>query len=69
MTAGAYATKDQAKDFVDHGLVLGHAYSLIEAVEVTDGNDQIQKLVKLRNPWGKHEWNGDWSDSSPLWTD
>ena len=26
-------------------------------------------MVKLRNPWGDHEWNGDWSDKSPLWTD
>ena len=22
----------------------------------------------MRNPWGKGEWIGDWSDNSPLWT-
>lgn len=22
-----------------------------------------------RNPWGDTEWTGDWSDSSPLWTE
>jgi calpain-15 len=22
----------------------------------------------MRNPWGKKEWTGDWSDSSQLWT-
>lgn len=22
----------------------------------------------MRNPWGKGEWTGDWSDKSDLWT-
>ena len=26
------------------------------------------KLIQLRNPWGKGEWTGDWSDDSDLWT-
>ena len=25
--------------------------------------------MKIRNPWGHGEWNGNWSDKSPLWTD
>lgn len=28
----------------------------------------VEKLVKLRNPWGKGEWKGDWSDESYKWT-
>ena len=25
--------------------------------------------MQLRNPWGKFEWDGDWSDNSSLWTE
>eukprot|EP00948_MAST-09A_sp_MAST-9A-sp1_P001170 g1170.t1 len=41
------------------GLSYGHAYSLLDAVEI-DGH----KLIKIKNPWGKRrgEWTGDWSD-------
>merc|ERR1712039_521078 len=46
----------------ERGLVSGHAYSLIKVLEVHG-----HKLVQLRNPWGRGEWNGDWSDNSPLW--
>lgn len=46
------------------GLVPGHAYSIISAVEF-----QGIKLLNIRNPWGNFEWNGDWSDNSALWTE
>ena len=29
---------------------------------------KIERLVKLRNPWGKGEWKGDWCDDSYKWT-
>lgn len=50
------------------GLSGNHAYSLLSAHEVYHNGRQV-RLVKLRNPWGKGEWTGDWSDSSPMWTD
>lgn len=46
----------------DDGLVEGHAYSLISAVAAGGF-----RLVKLRNPWGQHEWNGAWADDSGEW--
>jgi hypothetical protein len=27
------------------------------------------RFVKLRNPWGRGEWNGRWGDKSPELTD
>ncbi|CAL1155761.1 unnamed protein product [Cladocopium goreaui] len=45
------------------GLVSGHAYSIIHAVEI-----EGLQLVCCRNPWGRVEWNGPWSDGSAEWT-
>lgn len=46
------------------GLVPGHAYSIIKVQQHED-----IKLIQIRNPWGKFEWDGDWSDKSELWTE
>lgn len=48
----------------DMGLIAGHAYSIISVHSL-----QNYRIIKLRNPWGKFEWNGDFADNSPLWTD
>lgn len=51
---------------LENGLVDGHAYTLIGIRKVTCKSGP-EYLVKLRNPWGKVEWKGDWSDSSSKW--
>ncbi|PKY03148.1 putative calpain [Aspergillus campestris IBT 28561] len=45
------------------GISENHSYSIMEAKEI-DG----QRLLRLRNPWGKKEWTGAWSDGSEQWT-
>ncbi|KAK0720544.1 hypothetical protein B0H67DRAFT_552699 [Lasiosphaeris hirsuta] len=45
------------------GIVELHAYSVMRAVEM-DG----ERLLLLKNPWGKTEWKGPWSDGSKEWT-
>ncbi|XP_061525464.1 LOW QUALITY PROTEIN: calpain-1 catalytic subunit-like [Phycodurus eques] len=47
-------------------LIKGHAYSVTGLDEVVFcGN--LTKLVRIRNPWGKVEWTGAWSDNSQEW--
>ena len=45
------------------GFIGGHAYAVLKAFEEGD-----LRLLKLRNPWGEVEWEGNWSDGSKLWT-
>jgi len=56
-------TKDRPKGGQMGGIVAGHCYTLKSVKE-----ELGVCLVELRNPWGEHEWQGDWSDRSPLWT-
>nr|XP_013810559.1 PREDICTED: calpain-6 [Apteryx mantelli mantelli]XP_013810560.1 PREDICTED: calpain-6 [Apteryx mantelli mantelli] len=56
------------------GLIIGHAYSVTAIQKLRLGERLIlsfkaEKLfmIRLRNPWGKREWNGAWSDNSEEW--
>ena len=48
------------------GLISLHAYTIIDVRQEIYQNNII-KLLKLRNPWGEKEFNGDWSDNSTKW--
>ncbi|OLN87462.1 Calpain-9 [Colletotrichum chlorophyti] len=56
---GGYGDRD--------GISEGHAYVVMEARTLKCG----ERLIKLRNPWGKIRkgvWEGAWSDGSKEWT-
>jgi hypothetical protein len=67
---GAYGDDSDARQ----GIALGHAYSVMRAVEEVGEDDKKIKLVLIRNPWGLRnsmvmgEWSGAWSDGSKEWT-
>nr|XP_057946308.1 calpain-1 catalytic subunit-like [Doryrhamphus excisus]XP_057946309.1 calpain-1 catalytic subunit-like [Doryrhamphus excisus]XP_057946310.1 calpain-1 catalytic subunit-like [Doryrhamphus excisus]XP_057946311.1 calpain-1 catalytic subunit-like [Doryrhamphus excisus]XP_057946479.1 calpain-1 catalytic subunit-like isoform X2 [Doryrhamphus excisus]XP_057946480.1 calpain-1 catalytic subunit-like isoform X2 [Doryrhamphus excisus] len=66
MGCGTPQGKTSANTVLPNGLVEGHAYT-ITGVRQMMSRGQVVKMVRLLNPWGKVEWNGDWSDGSPLW--
>ena len=51
-----------------YGLISGHTFTVTNLVEGYVKNQYI-RLIRLRNPWGYKEWNGNWSDHSKLWTE
>lgn len=63
-TATAEEKATLAQKYKEVGLLTNHSFSLLKARHVHG-----KRLCQIRNPWGNElEWNGDWSDHSPLWT-
>ncbi|XP_032870208.1 calpain-9-like [Amblyraja radiata] len=51
----------------ERGIISGHAYSVTGVDQVQQRADRVE-LVRVRNPWGRVEWNGAWSDGSTEWS-
>uniref|UniRef100_A0A3P9J8B2 Calpain 6 n=1 Tax=Oryzias latipes TaxID=8090 RepID=A0A3P9J8B2_ORYLA len=58
-----------------NGLVKGHAYSVTAVKRIRLGHGLVAyfknetiPMIRMRNPWGRMEWNGAWSDSSEEWS-
>jgi len=50
------------------GLISGHSYAILKAVEAEDEKGNTTRFVLVRNPWGDSEWTGRWSDGSKEWS-
>ncbi|KAI4889878.1 hypothetical protein NFI96_029456 [Prochilodus magdalenae] len=52
----------------EFGILFKHAYS-VTGLETVRTKFREVELVRIRNPWGKVEWEGPWSDSNgPEWS-
>ena len=56
-----------SKELNQKGLFGGHEYSLVKLALVETSDGRRVQLLQLRNPWGKGEFKGDWSDRSAKW--
>lgn len=54
-----------------YGLNDFHAYTVIDVVTLNFRGraKTVQKLIKLRNPWGTETYNGGWNDTDSRWTE
>jgi len=57
-------TKNEEARSASGGIVPGHAYTL-KSAKAARG----VRLMEMRNPWGRFEWDGDWNDKCERWTD
>ncbi|XP_028284956.1 calpain-5 isoform X2 [Parambassis ranga] len=68
------AEGETVESVLDCGLVRGHAYG-ITAVRKVRLTEKLMKtggmsrlfMVRMRNPWGKTDWTGTWSQGSQQW--
>ena len=53
----------------EFGLCDFHSYTMMQcrAIRTAPKSLQVRYLLQLRNPWGKREWLGPWSDHSKAW--
>ena len=51
------------------GLCDYHSYTMMQAmaVQLYPNSGKYRYLMCLRNPWGRKEWKGPWSDYSKAW--
>eukprot|EP00741_Cyanophora_paradoxa_P022170 tig00021435_g21402.t1 len=61
----SYQGKQEAPG--ESGILKGHAYGILDVRDVENGA-ATHRLLRLRNPWGRKEWSGAWSDGSKEWS-
>jgi calpain-15 len=61
-------SSEKTEEKSDQGMVSGHAYTILDVRNVIDSRGRPRRILQIRNPWGKFEWQGDFSDNSNSWS-
>jgi hypothetical protein len=51
----------------EYGLVMSHAYTVIDTYRLTTDGEESHRLIKMRNPWGSEYYDGRWCDYCQEW--
>ena len=54
----------------EHGLIKGHAYTILGVVNLQNNGEESMQLVKMRSPWiySNEIWSGKWNVKDARWT-
>ena len=61
-------TRESDVHRTDLGILVNHAYTLLDVREVGESHQEKVRLLQLRNPWGMQEWRGPWADNGVEWS-
>lgn len=69
MSVTSNPSESQTKTLLKKGILYLQSYSLLDIAVVKNREGNEVRLIKLRNPFGNYEWEGDWGDESKCWTE